>query len=202
MERGSQPGVPFKKPPGRLLFEAGESLILTRRSSLSSPKLMPYMPAMKANIAQALGLPAARVGVKATTNEHLGFLGREEGYRRYGCGRCGPARDRINPLITHGQSRNQLETNTTPEGETMQCYAHHVGKPLALLHPGENASTNGSQSATRRWKTGSNCSIPSVGALTANSSVRKRRGARDENHSGAFSRHKTFDDPSRVQLSQ
>ena len=43
------------------------------------PKLMPYMPAMKANIAQALGLPAARVGVKATTNEHLGFLGREEG---------------------------------------------------------------------------------------------------------------------------
>jgi len=43
------------------------------------PKLMPHMPAMKANIAQALGLPPARVGVKATTNERLGFLGREEG---------------------------------------------------------------------------------------------------------------------------
>jgi 2C-methyl-D-erythritol 2,4-cyclodiphosphate synthase len=34
---------------------------------------------MKQNIATALGLAATQIGIKATTNEHLGFLGREEG---------------------------------------------------------------------------------------------------------------------------
>jgi len=43
------------------------------------PKLMPHMQGMKANIAAALGIAPAKVGVKATTNERLGFIGREEG---------------------------------------------------------------------------------------------------------------------------
>ncbi|MFM7102900.1 MAG: 2-C-methyl-D-erythritol 2,4-cyclodiphosphate synthase [Verrucomicrobiota bacterium] len=43
------------------------------------PKIQPHLAAMKANIAAALGIPAGRVGVKATTNERLGFIGREEG---------------------------------------------------------------------------------------------------------------------------
>jgi 2-C-methyl-D-erythritol 2,4-cyclodiphosphate synthase len=43
------------------------------------PKLFPHIHEMKLNIAAALGLNFNRVGVKATTNEHLGFLGREEG---------------------------------------------------------------------------------------------------------------------------
>ena len=43
------------------------------------PKLAPFVPAMKENIALALGISLDRVGVKATTNEHLGFLGRGEG---------------------------------------------------------------------------------------------------------------------------
>ncbi len=43
------------------------------------PKLLPHMTAMKANIAAALGIAAAKVGIKATTNEKLGFIGREEG---------------------------------------------------------------------------------------------------------------------------
>jgi 2C-methyl-D-erythritol 2,4-cyclodiphosphate synthase len=34
---------------------------------------------MQLNISQALGINPRRVGIKATTNEHLGFLGREEG---------------------------------------------------------------------------------------------------------------------------
>jgi 2C-methyl-D-erythritol 2,4-cyclodiphosphate synthase len=34
---------------------------------------------MKIHIAEALGLNIQRVGIKATTNERLGFLGREEG---------------------------------------------------------------------------------------------------------------------------
>ena len=40
---------------------------------------MPHSAAMKINIALALGIPAKRIGIKATTNEHLGFIGREEG---------------------------------------------------------------------------------------------------------------------------
>ncbi len=43
------------------------------------PKVMPHAPQMKLNIAEALGIPPDRVGIKATTNEHLGFVGRGEG---------------------------------------------------------------------------------------------------------------------------
>jgi 2-C-methyl-D-erythritol 2,4-cyclodiphosphate synthase len=40
---------------------------------------MKHAPAMKQNIATALGIQPDQVGVKATTNEKLGFVGREEG---------------------------------------------------------------------------------------------------------------------------
>ena len=43
------------------------------------PKLKPHIPQMKQNIADTLGLDPDRVNVKATTEEHLGFTGREEG---------------------------------------------------------------------------------------------------------------------------
>lgn len=43
------------------------------------PKLAPYVPQMRANIAQALQLPINCISVKATTTEHLGFEGRMEG---------------------------------------------------------------------------------------------------------------------------
>ena len=39
------------------------------------PKLAPYIDAMRANIAAALGVSTAAVSVKATTEEHLGFTG-------------------------------------------------------------------------------------------------------------------------------
>ena len=39
------------------------------------PKLAPYIPAMRKNIADAFGLPLDAVSVKATTEEHLGFTG-------------------------------------------------------------------------------------------------------------------------------
>lgn len=44
-----------------------------------APKLAPYREQMRANIAQAMGVSVASVGVKATTTERLGFVGREEG---------------------------------------------------------------------------------------------------------------------------
>ena len=43
------------------------------------PKLNPHVLEMVRNIAEALGLSPDQVGVKATTNERIGFLGREEG---------------------------------------------------------------------------------------------------------------------------
>ncbi len=43
-----------------------------------APKLAPYFGEMKAKIGQTLGIDAGAVGLKATTNEGLGFLGRGE----------------------------------------------------------------------------------------------------------------------------
>lgn len=43
------------------------------------PKIATHLTAMKQALGAALGIDARRVGVKATTNERLGFIGREEG---------------------------------------------------------------------------------------------------------------------------
>jgi 2-C-methyl-D-erythritol 4-phosphate cytidylyltransferase/2-C-methyl-D-erythritol 2,4-cyclodiphosphate synthase len=43
------------------------------------PKIRPHRDAMRARIAELLGLPIERVSVKATTTEGMGFTGREEG---------------------------------------------------------------------------------------------------------------------------
>ena len=47
------------------------------------PKLQPFFAAMKENIADALGVSSAFVNLKATTEEYLGFTGREEGISVY-----------------------------------------------------------------------------------------------------------------------
>ena len=39
------------------------------------PKLAPHIPAMRAKLAEAFGMPVDAVSVKATTEEHLGFTG-------------------------------------------------------------------------------------------------------------------------------
>ena len=43
------------------------------------PKISPHLTLMKERVGAALGLPPARIGIKATTNESMGFLGRSEG---------------------------------------------------------------------------------------------------------------------------
>ena len=43
------------------------------------PKLSPFREAMEATIAELLDLPSGHVNVKATTTDHLGFIGRGEG---------------------------------------------------------------------------------------------------------------------------
>ena len=44
-----------------------------------APKMAPHREQMRENLAAAMGVPVENVGVKATTTEHLGFEGREEG---------------------------------------------------------------------------------------------------------------------------
>ena len=44
-----------------------------------APKLAPHIEKMRANIAEDCGVPLDAIGVKATTEEHLGFTGRKEG---------------------------------------------------------------------------------------------------------------------------
>ncbi|MDD5716172.1 MAG: bifunctional 2-C-methyl-D-erythritol 4-phosphate cytidylyltransferase/2-C-methyl-D-erythritol 2,4-cyclodiphosphate synthase [Sulfuricurvum sp.] len=44
-----------------------------------TPKIFPYKNAMRHTLATLLNIPASRVNVKATTTEHLGFIGRKEG---------------------------------------------------------------------------------------------------------------------------
>jgi 2-C-methyl-D-erythritol 2,4-cyclodiphosphate synthase len=65
---------------GELLKEHGyrigniDSTVVAQR-----PKLAPHIERMRRNIATTLGLDIDQVSVKATTTEHLGFEGRQEG---------------------------------------------------------------------------------------------------------------------------
>ena len=47
------------------------------------PKLLPYIPTMRENVAKALHLELDAVNIKATTEERLGFTGSEEGMSSY-----------------------------------------------------------------------------------------------------------------------
>jgi len=57
-------------------FEVGnlDATVIAER-----PRLAPHLPAMRERIAEVLGIEAARVNVKATTNEGIGAIGRGEG---------------------------------------------------------------------------------------------------------------------------
>jgi len=47
--------------------------------TLQNPKIAPFIPEMKKVISSILNIEESRVSIKATTTEHLGFVGREEG---------------------------------------------------------------------------------------------------------------------------
>ncbi len=60
--------------------ELGARLVHVDSSLIAeSPKVMPHADAMRAAIGRALGLAPRSVGIKATTNERMGFVGRGEG---------------------------------------------------------------------------------------------------------------------------
>ena len=60
-------------------FHNGKIINVDATIIAQQPKVMPHVAAMKSNLADALGMDPKKIGIKATTNEHLGFIGREEG---------------------------------------------------------------------------------------------------------------------------
>ncbi|HLW49394.1 MAG TPA: 2-C-methyl-D-erythritol 2,4-cyclodiphosphate synthase, partial [Sphingobacteriaceae bacterium] len=50
---------------------------------IEAPKIKPYIPEMKVRIAAAAGIDTEDISIKATTNETMGFVGREEGVVAY-----------------------------------------------------------------------------------------------------------------------
>ncbi|SEB01619.1 2-C-methyl-D-erythritol 2,4-cyclodiphosphate synthase [Pedobacter hartonius] len=50
---------------------------------LEAPKINPHIPQMQENISKAIDLPVEDISIKATTNEMMGFIGREEGVVAY-----------------------------------------------------------------------------------------------------------------------
>jgi 2-C-methyl-D-erythritol 2,4-cyclodiphosphate synthase len=72
----------------RLFLHEAARLVVLREGKLinidstliaQAPKIFPHIQEMKVRIAEALEFNVQRIGIKATTNEHLGFVGREEG---------------------------------------------------------------------------------------------------------------------------
>lgn len=65
---------------GKLLRKEGYEVInIDAMLLLEAPKIAPYINEMRRNIARALDTNPGVVSVKATTNEKLGYVGREEG---------------------------------------------------------------------------------------------------------------------------
>lgn len=69
---------------GRIIGEKGyaigniDATIVAER-----PKINPHVPAMQSRIADVLGIMVDQISIKATTNEKMGFTGREEGMMAY-----------------------------------------------------------------------------------------------------------------------
>jgi 2-C-methyl-D-erythritol 2,4-cyclodiphosphate synthase len=78
----------WKGAPSRIFLQEAARQIAARRGRLvnvdatviaQAPKIFPHIAGMKQQIAAALGVAEKQVGIKATTNERMGFVGREEG---------------------------------------------------------------------------------------------------------------------------
>lgn len=64
----------------QLADEQGRSILNVDATLVAeAPKVLPHRESMRNNIGAALGIAPERVGIKATTNEMMGFIGRREG---------------------------------------------------------------------------------------------------------------------------
>ena len=67
-----------------MIRERGWEIVNVDNTLLAQkPKIAPFVPRMRQTLAEVMGIPVDRVAVKATTTEHLGFVGREEGIAAY-----------------------------------------------------------------------------------------------------------------------
>jgi 2-C-methyl-D-erythritol 2,4-cyclodiphosphate synthase len=68
----------------RILREKGyEVSNIDSTICLERPKVNPHIPAMRAVLAEVMGVDADDISIKATTTEKLGFVGRQEGVAAY-----------------------------------------------------------------------------------------------------------------------
>ena len=74
--------------PSRIFLQEAARQVAIRQGKIvnvdstiiaQAPKIFPHLHEMKIRVAEALGINLNRVGIKATTNEKMGFIGREEG---------------------------------------------------------------------------------------------------------------------------
>ncbi|MCX8155934.1 MAG: 2-C-methyl-D-erythritol 2,4-cyclodiphosphate synthase [Verrucomicrobiae bacterium] len=78
----------WKDAPSRIFLEEAARQVAARGGRIvnidatlvaQAPKVGPHVGAMKRNLGAALGVGPEVIGIKATTNEGLGFIGRGEG---------------------------------------------------------------------------------------------------------------------------
>ena len=78
----------WRNVPSRIFLEEAARQVAQRGGRIvnvdatviaQAPKIYPHIAEMKKRIAAALGVSEKQIGVKATTNETMGFIGREEG---------------------------------------------------------------------------------------------------------------------------
>ena len=77
--KGADSRVLLREARDRVVAAGFQIVNLDSTVIAQAPKLAPHIPAIVANLAADLGIDAARVNVKAKTNEKLGHLGRGEG---------------------------------------------------------------------------------------------------------------------------
>lgn len=77
--KGAPSKVFLQEAARQAAFKEGKIVNIDATVIAQAPKIYPHIREMKIRIAEALGLNVQQVGIKATTNEHMGFVGREEG---------------------------------------------------------------------------------------------------------------------------
>lgn len=77
--KGAPSKVFLQEAARQVTFKQGKIVNIDSTVIAQAPKIYPHIREMKIRIAEALGVSVQQIGVKATTNEHMGFIGREEG---------------------------------------------------------------------------------------------------------------------------
>jgi 2-C-methyl-D-erythritol 2,4-cyclodiphosphate synthase len=77
--RGAASRIFLEEAAHQVTVRQGKIVNVDATVLAEQPRLVPHFAAMKANIAAALKVNVDQVGIKATTNERLGFVGRAEG---------------------------------------------------------------------------------------------------------------------------